>query len=92
MFRFEPYILAVESRDMQAAQRIIRIARLAGFRELGDTTAGHFPQRVMVGIRCSIKIHSFIHYTLSNPQISFVAANILRQPSSLPCLVMFSTM
>ena len=29
---------------------------------------------------------SFIHYTLSNPQIRCVAADILWQPSSLPCL------
>ncbi len=34
----------------------------------------------------------FIHYTLSNPQIRCVAAHILWQPSSLPCLVIFSTM
>ena len=37
-------------------------------------------------------IHSFIHYTLSNPQIRCVAANILWQPSSLPCLGIVSTM
>ena len=37
-------------------------------------------------------IHSFIHYTLSNPQIRCVAADILWQPSSLPCLGISSTM
>ena len=36
-------------------------------------------------------IHSFIHNTPSNPQIS-VAADILWQPSSLPCLGISSTM
>ena len=36
--------------------------------------------------------HSFIHYTLSNPQIRCVAADILWQPSSLPCLGISSTM
>ena len=36
-------------------------------------------------------IYSFIHYTLSNPQIRCVAANILWQPSSL-CHGIFSTM
>ena len=36
--------------------------------------------------------NSFIHYTLSNPQIRCVAANSLWQPSSLPCLGIFSTM
>ena len=35
---------------------------------------------------------SFIHYTLSNPQIRCVAADILWQPSSLPCLGISSTM
>ena len=36
--------------------------------------------------------HSFTHYTLSNPQIRCVAADILWQPSSLPCLGISSTM
>ena len=40
----------------------------------------------------SVNIHSFIHYTLSNPQIRCVAANILWQPSSMPCPGIFSTM
>ena len=39
-----------------------------------------------------IAIHSFIHYTPSNPQIRCVAADILWQPSSLPCLGRVSTM
>ena len=39
-----------------------------------------------------MNIHSVIHYTLSNPKMRCVAAHILWQPSSLPCLVFFSTM
>ena len=37
-------------------------------------------------------IHSFIHSTLSSPQIRCVAADILWQPSSLSCLGISSTM
>ena len=37
-------------------------------------------------------IHSFIHYTPSDSQIRCVAADILWQPSSLPCLGRGSTM
>ena len=56
MFRFEPFILAVEARDIQAAQTILQIARQAGFRESGATASGAAPHRVMVGIRCSIRL------------------------------------
>lgn len=65
VFRFEPFILAVEARDMQTAQRFIQIARLAGFRESGATTAGQSPQRVMVGIRCSIRMEVGMLWLLS---------------------------
>ena len=34
----------------------------------------------------------FIHYMFSNPQIRCVAADILWQPSSLPCLGISTTM
>lgn len=56
VFRFEPFILAVEARDMQAAQSFLQIARQAGFRESGATASGTAPQRVMIGIRCSIRL------------------------------------
>ena len=56
VFRFEPFILAVEARDMQAAQAFLQTARQAGFRESGATASGAAPQRVMVGIRCSIRL------------------------------------
>ena len=36
-------------------------------------------------------VHSFIHYTPFNPQIRCGAADILWQPSSLPCLGISST-
>ena len=38
-----------------------------------------------------IQFHSLIHYTPSNPWIRCVAANILRQPSKLPCPGISST-
>ena len=56
VFRFEPFILAVEARDMQAAQAFLQTARQAGFRESGATASGAPPQRVMVGVRCSIRL------------------------------------
>ena len=56
VFRFEPFILALEARDMQAAQAFIQTARQAGFRESGATASGAPPERVMVGIRCSIRL------------------------------------
>ena len=56
VFRFEPFILALEARDMQAAQAFLHTARQAGFRESGATASGGPPQRVMVGIRCSIRL------------------------------------
>lgn len=56
VFRFEPFILALEARDMRAAQAFIQTARQAGFRESGATVSGAPLQRVMVGIRCSIRL------------------------------------
>lgn len=41
---------------MQSGQRFIQTARQAGFRESGATAGGPAPQRVMVGIRCSIRL------------------------------------
>ena len=43
-------------------------------------------------ISCSsLQQYSFVHCTLSDPQIRCVAANIPWQPSNLPCLGIFST-
>ena len=58
---------------------------------LGTMNASDFLQDVATPC-CNVIIHSFIHYTLSNPQIRCVAADILWQPSSLPCLGISSTM
>ena len=49
-------------------------------------------RRFAVRRRSCMQQCSFIHYTLSNPQIRCVAADILWQPSSLPCLGISSTM
>ena len=43
-------------------------------------------QKLIWELLQAVLTHSFIHYTLSNPQIRGVAADILWQPSSLPCL------
>ena len=40
----------------------------------------------------ALLIYSFLPYTLSNPQIRCVAADILWPPSSLPCAGISSTM
>ncbi|XP_039140160.1 tRNA wybutosine-synthesizing protein 2/3/4 isoform X2 [Dioscorea cayenensis subsp. rotundata] len=53
VFRFEPLIVAVECRDIDAAQALVSTAIASGFRESGITNAG---KRVMVAIRCSIRL------------------------------------
>ena len=54
MFRFEPLIIAVECRDIEAAQFLVSFAIKSGFRESGITSANN--KRVIVGIRCSIRM------------------------------------
>ena len=56
VFRFEPFILAMEAQDMPAAQAFLQTARQAGFRESGAAASGAPPQRVMVGVRCAIRL------------------------------------
>lgn len=56
VFRFEPFILAAEARSMADAQRLIRCARDAGYRESGATGGDVSESRVIVGIRCSIRL------------------------------------
>ncbi|WOK91854.1 tRNA wybutosine-synthesizing protein 2/3/4 [Canna indica] len=53
VFRFEPLIVAVECRDVAAAQTLVSTAISCGFRESGITNA---QKRVMVAIRCSIRL------------------------------------
>ena len=47
MFRFEPFLLHVECRDMAAANALLNAARLAGFRESG-ATVGSSNARIIV--------------------------------------------
>lgn len=47
MLRFEPFILAVEARNLTIAQRLLHAARLAGYRESG-MTLGSDGRRIMV--------------------------------------------
>ncbi|CAL8466532.1 g6068 [Coccomyxa elongata] len=54
VFRFEPFILAAEAQTAADAQRLIRCARDAGYRESGVT--GEESSRVIAGIRCSIRL------------------------------------
>ncbi|MQL85841.1 hypothetical protein Taro_018373, partial [Colocasia esculenta] len=53
VFRFEPFILAVECRDAASAQLLVSTAISCGFRESGIT---NLHKRVMVAIRCSIRL------------------------------------
>lgn len=53
IFRFEPFILAVECRDMVTAQQLVAVAREAGFRESGVTAT---KARTIAGIRCSLRL------------------------------------
>lgn len=53
MFRFEPLIIAVECKDIEAAQSLISLAISCGFRESGVTSAS---KRVIIAIRCSIRL------------------------------------
>lgn len=53
VFRFEPLIVAVECRNLSSAQDLVALAIASGFRESGITSAG---KRVIVGIRCSIRM------------------------------------
>ncbi|CAA3008333.1 tRNA wybutosine-synthesizing 2 3 4 [Olea europaea subsp. europaea] len=53
VFRFEPLIIAVECKDIEAAQSLISLAISCGFRESGITSAS---KRVIIAIRCSIRL------------------------------------
>lgn len=52
IFRFEPFILAVECRHLAVANRLIQICRQAGFRESGVTGE----KRFMVGVRSALRL------------------------------------
>lgn len=53
MFKFEPLIIAVECRDIGAAQSLVSLAISCGFRESGITSVS---KRVIIAIRCSIRL------------------------------------
>ncbi|KAK1304759.1 tRNA wybutosine-synthesizing protein 2/3/4 [Acorus calamus] len=53
VFRFEPLIVAVECVDAAAAQSLVSTAISCGFRDSGVTS---MQRRVMVAIRCSIRM------------------------------------
>ncbi|XP_031253784.1 tRNA wybutosine-synthesizing protein 2/3/4 isoform X1 [Pistacia vera] len=53
VFRFEPLIVAVECRDVESAQSLVSIAVSCGLRESGVASVS---KRVIVGIRCSIRL------------------------------------
>ena len=73
----------------------LKVFKLFSRAPLSNATLGDIFQNLTVLTeRCasSTFIHSFHQYTPSNPQIWCIAADILRQPSSLPCLGTSSTM
>ncbi|KAL5730750.1 hypothetical protein ACHQM5_003542 [Ranunculus cassubicifolius] len=53
VFRFEPFILAIECRDISSAQTLVSTAISCGFRESGITSVH---KRVIIAIRCSIRL------------------------------------
>ncbi|KAL5775354.1 hypothetical protein ACOSP7_012911 [Xanthoceras sorbifolium] len=53
VFRFEPLIVAVECRDVESAHRLVSLAVASGLRESGVASV---KRRVIVGIRCSIRL------------------------------------
>lgn len=53
VFRFEPLIVAVECRDVEAAERLVSFAVASGLRESGVTS---IKRRVIVGIRSSMRL------------------------------------
>ncbi|KAJ7557692.1 hypothetical protein O6H91_04G005500 [Diphasiastrum complanatum] len=52
-FRYEPFILALECANVDAAQQLVSCAIASGFRESGITSCKN---RVIVAIRCSIRL------------------------------------
>lgn len=52
-FRFEPFILCCECRDMDQAYRVMAVANASGMRESGIMGGS---KRCLVGIRCSIRL------------------------------------
>ncbi|KAJ4980614.1 hypothetical protein NE237_031451 [Protea cynaroides] len=53
VFRFEPFILAVECKDIFSAQSLVSTAISCGFRESGITNVH---KRIIIAVRCSIRL------------------------------------
>ncbi|CAN6457580.1 unnamed protein product [Victoria cruziana] len=53
VFRFEPFILAVDCVDVASAHSLVAMAISCGFRESGISSVS---KRIMVAIRCSIRL------------------------------------
>jgi tRNA wybutosine-synthesizing protein 3 len=51
--RFEPFILAVEARDLDAGEAFVRCARECGYRESGITAS---EKRVICAARCQLRL------------------------------------
>ena len=79
IFRFEPFILAAECRDMGHAQKLVAVARQAGFRESGATAT---KARTIAGIRCSLRLE--VLYLLPTPPTSLSSPIPSRPPSLHP--------
>ncbi|CAH9106433.1 unnamed protein product [Cuscuta epithymum] len=61
VFRFEPLIIAIECKDVEAAQWLVSLAISCGFRESGITSATK--KRVIIAIRCSIRLEAPLGYS-----------------------------
>nr|GMC77290.1 tRNA wybutosine-synthesizing protein 2/3/4 [Ipomoea batatas] len=61
VFRFEPLIIAIECRDVEAAQLLVSLAISCGFRESGITSATN--KRVIIAVRCSIRLEVPLGYS-----------------------------
>lgn len=61
VFRFEPLIIAIECKDVEAAQWLVSLAISCGFRESGITSATS--KRVIIAIRCSIRLEVPLGYS-----------------------------
>ena len=53
--RFEPFILAVEARDLEAGEAFVRCARECGYRESGITAS---ERRVICAARCQLRLEA----------------------------------
>lgn len=73
VFRFEPFILAVECLTLSHAQALVSCAIASGFRESGVTS---MRKRIIVAVRCSIRIEAPIaeagHLMVSEDYLKFL--------------------